>query len=137
MVSHRSLRILAAWAWYCGTIVLTLKGASLLVEAHALKPEEGWPWGAILIGLILGVFKGESLFKRSCLKNLERINTLVRPRVWQFFRPRFFIFMAVMILLGATLSGLAHTNYPFLIGVAVVDLSIAIALLWSSRIFWK
>jgi hypothetical protein len=38
---------------------------------------------------------------------------------------------------GATLSRLAHDNYYFLIGVAILDFSIAIALLSSSYVFWK
>jgi len=42
-----------------------------------------------------------------------------------------------MIVLGATLSRLAHNNFPFLISVAVLDISIATALLLSSHLFWK
>ena len=137
VVSRRSLRFLAAVVWYGGSIALLLKGSSLLLEADALKPEEEWPWIAAIAGLILGGLKGESLFKRSCRNNLDRIDTLARPKVWQFFRPRFFLFMTLMILFGATLSKLAHNNYLFLICVAIIDLSIAVALLWSSRIFWK
>jgi hypothetical protein len=41
-----------------------------------------------------------------------------------------------MILAGTTLSRVAHGNYPFLIGVAIVDFSIGIALLGSCYIFW-
>ncbi|MCP4343129.1 MAG: hypothetical protein GY799_30705 [Desulfobulbaceae bacterium] len=137
VVSHRSLRILAALIWYGGCIALLLKGSSLLLEADALKPAQEWSWIAAITGLILGGLKGESLFKRSCRNNLERINALARPQIWQFFRPRFFVFMTLMILFGATLSKLAHNNYLFLICVAIIDLSIAVALLWSSRLFWK
>jgi hypothetical protein len=137
VVSHRCLRILAALVWYGGSISLLLKGSSLLMEADALIPEKEWPWVAAITGLIIGGLKGESLFNRSCRKNLERIDTLARPRLWQFFRPRFFLFLALMILFGATLSKLAHNNYLFLICVAIIDLSIAVALLWSSRLFWK
>jgi len=42
-----------------------------------------------------------------------------------------------MILTGATLSRMAHGNYPFLIGVAIVDFSISVALLGSSYVFWR
>jgi hypothetical protein len=42
-----------------------------------------------------------------------------------------------MILAGATLSRLAHNNYAFLIGVGILDISIAVALLGSSYVFWK
>ena len=137
VVSHRSLRILAALVWYGGSIALLLKGSSLLLEADALKPAQQWLWIAVITGLIIGGLKGESLFKRNCRNNLERINALARPQIWQFFRPRFFVFMTLMILFGGTLSKLAHNNYLFLICVGIIDLSIAVALLWSSRLFWK
>ena len=137
LVSHRSLRLLAASVWYGGCIALCFKAVRLLFEAKALKPDEGWLWMAVIGGLIIGALKGELLFNRSCQKNLARINALTRPQIWQFFRPIFFLFMTIMISLGATLSRLAHNNHPFLIVVAFIDLSIAVALLWSSRHFWK
>jgi len=137
VVSTRSLKILAALVWYVGGTILLLKGRSLLAEADALKPEESWPWLAAVAGLILGGLKAKYLFNRSCQKNLDRIAALERPRVWQFFRPGFFAVLTVMILVGVTLSRLAHNNYPFLIGVAILDLGIGIALLGSSYVFWK
>ena len=137
VVSTRSLKILAALVWYVGGALLLLKGSSLLVEADALKPEEGWPWLAVVAGFLLGGLKAKFLFNRSCQRNLDRIAALDRPRVWQFFRPGFFAALTAMILVGVTLSRLAHNNYPFLIGVAILDLGIAIALLGSSYVFWK
>ncbi len=136
-VSNRSLKILAALVWYVGGIVLLLKGSSLLIEADALKPEQNWPGLAAVAGLFLGGLKTKFLFSKSCQKNLDRIAALERPKLWQFFRPGFFVMLTVMILAGATLSRLAHNNYPFLIGVAILDLGIAIALLGSSYVFWK
>ncbi len=137
VASTRSLKILAALVWYVGGTLLLLKGSSLLIEADALKPEEGWPWLAAVAGLFLGGLKAKFLFNRSCQRNLDRIAALDSPRVWQFFRPGFFAILTVMILVGVTLSRLAHNNYPFLIGVAILDLGIAIALLGSSYVFWK
>ena len=136
VVSVRSLKILAALVWYIGGIMLILKGRSLLVEAYELKPEQVLPWLAVVAGLFLGGFQAKYLFSRSCQKNLDRIDALDRPRVWQFFKPGFFAALTVMILVGATLSRLAHNNYPFLIGVAAVDLNIGVALLGSSYVFW-
>jgi len=137
VVSTRSLKILAALVWYIGGTLLLLKGSSLLIEADALKPEEGWPWLAAVAGLFLGGLKAKFLFNRSCQRNLDRIAALDPPRVWQFFRPGFFATLTVMVLVGVTLSRLAHNNYPFLIGVAILDIGIAIALLGSSYVFWK
>jgi len=137
VVSARSLNVLAALTWYIGGLVLLLKGSSLLGEADALKPEQVWPWLGAVVGLLLGGLKAKYLFGKSCRKNLARIAALDQPKIWQFFRPGFFLFLALMILTGATLSRLAHDNYAFLIVMAILDLGIAIALLGSSYVFWK
>jgi len=136
-VSSRLLNILAAIVWYVGGVVLLLKGGSLLVEADLLEPEQIWPWLAVAAGLFLGSLKAKLLFSKSCQKNLARIAALNRPKIWQFFRPGFFVGLTAMILVGATLSRLAHNNYSFLISVAILDLSIATALLGSSYVFWQ
>ena len=117
--------------------MLLLKGGSLLVEAHSLKPEQEWLWFAAVAGPFIGGIKAMFLFSKSCRNNLARIDVLDQPRIWQFFRPWFFVALIVMILAGATLSRLAHNNYVFLISVGILDLSIAVALLGSSYVFWK
>ena len=137
VVSVLNLKILAALLWYTGSIILLLKGSSLLSEAQVLKPEVGWPWQVAVLGIFLGGLKAKFIFNKSCQKNLDRIVTLVRPRIWQFFRIRFFVALLLMILLGASLSLLAHNNYPMLISVALLDISIGIALLGSSYVFWN
>lgn len=135
--STRTLNILAAFIWYVGGIVLLLKGSSLLVEAHSLKPEQDWLWLAAVAGPFIGGIEARFLFSKSCQRNLARIGVLDQPRIWQFFRPWFFAILTVMILAGATLSRLAHNNYVFLIGVGILDLNISVALLGSSYVFWK
>jgi hypothetical protein len=123
--------------WYVGGIVLLWKSSSLLVEANALEPELFWPWLAVGLGLVIGGLKAMFLFSKSCQKNLSRIASLDNPKFWQFFRPRFLFFLALMILAGASLSRIAHNNYLLLCAVAVLDLAIAVALLGSSYVFWK
>jgi len=137
IVSNRTLNILAAIIWYAGGIVLLLKVSNLLIEADTMKPENYWPPLAAITGLLLGSLKARFLFNKSCQKNINRIETLVKPRIWQFFRIRFFAALIVMIIISITLSGLAHNNYTILISVAILDLSITIALLGSSYVFWK
>jgi hypothetical protein len=136
-VSTRTLNILAAFVWYAGGIVLLIKGSNLLFEAHILRSEMYWIWIAIVAGPCFGSLKGKFIFSKSCQNNLARIRSLDQPKAWQIFRPWFFVFLAAMIATGATLSRLAHGSYYFLIGVAILDFSIAVALLWSSNIFWK
>ena len=81
-----SLKIPAAIVWYGGGIALLLKGSSLLVEANGLQPGQGWPWLAVVIGMFLGYLKARYLFSKSCRRNLDRITTLERPRIWQYQR---------------------------------------------------
>ena len=137
IVSARSLNILAALVWYIGGIVLLLKGRSLLVEAGTLNPQQGWIWLAVITALFFGSLNARFLFSKSCRRNLNRIATLDEPKIWQFFRPGFFVALAIMIASGATLSRLAHNNHPFLIAVGTLDLSLAVALLGSSVVFWQ
>jgi len=136
MTSARNLKILAGVVWYAGAVAMSLKGSRLLIEASALNPAGTWPWLAIVSGLLLGVIQGRLLFVKSCKRNLERIDCLTNPRIWQFFRPGFFLALLAMILTGASLSRLAHSHYPFLVAVAALDFGIASALLFSSYVFW-
>ena len=137
VVSSSTLKILAALLWYIGSIILLLKGSSLLSEAEVLEPEGGWPWQVAVLGAFLGGLKARFIFNKSCQKNLDRIGALDQPRLWQFFRIRFFVALLLMVLVGVSLSMLAHNNYPMLISVALLDISIGIALLGSSYVFWK
>jgi len=135
-VSARTLNFFAALVWYIGGIRLLQKGISLLMEADVMDPGPAWPWIAGLVGLFLGGLKAKYLFTNSIKKNLIRIDGLSQPKIWQFFSPGFFAALTIMILAGVTLSRMAHNNYPFLIGVAILDLGIAIALLGSSYVYW-
>jgi hypothetical protein len=137
IVSGKTLKILAALLWYIGSIILLQKGGSLLSEAELLRPEDGWPWQVVILGIFLGGMKAKFIFNKSCQKNLDRIETLLKPKIWQFFRIRFFVALILMVFVGVTLSMLAHNNYPMLISVGLLDLSIGVALLGSSYVFWK
>ncbi len=131
------LMILAGLVWYGGAGVLLLKTVQLLSAALALNPNAIGPLLALMAGLLLGLLKGKYLFSRACLRNIERIMALEKPKIWQFFRPRFFVFLTGMILLGRFLSLQSQNHYGWLLSVAALDLSIAMALLGSSVLFWK
>ena len=135
--STRTLKMLAAFVWILGGIILILKGSSLLVEADAVNPNSNWPYLAIILGITIGSIKAIFLFRKSCKNNLNRINTLIQPKIWQFYRSGFFIALIAMIIVGSMLSKIAHGNYTLLISVAIIDISIAVALLGSSYIFLK
>jgi len=136
-VSRRTLNVLAAFVWIIGGGVLLLRGSTLLLEAEARSPGRGWPWVGAAAGLLLGGLQARFLFSRSCRKNLDRIASLDRPQIWQFYRPGFFAALAIMIATGVTLSRLAHGHYGFLIAVGSVELNIAAALLGSSPVYWQ
>lgn len=133
----RLLNIMAAFVWCLGGIILLMKGGSLLAGSASLFPGPVWPWVTAVAGLLLGVIKGRFIFSRNCKKNLKRISSLKNPRIWQFFSPGFFLFLLLMITAGVVLSRLAHTAFPILVGVAVLDLAVGVALLASSRVFWE
>ena len=135
--STRTLKILAAVLWYSGAIILLTKGTSLLLEADALQPGRHWTWLTVVLGLSIGWLKVKFIFRRACQKNLARIALLSEPRIWQFYRPGFLLFLVAMIILGSTLSRMAHGNYPFLIAMVILDFSLATALFGSSVVFWK
>ena len=101
-ISKRTLKILAALIWYIGGIILALKARSLLIEATNLRPGLIWPWGALASGLLLGALKARYIFINSCRKNITRINAMREPRIWQFYSPRFFLLLTLMISAGGS-----------------------------------
>lgn len=136
-VSHKTLKLVSAIIWNCGGIVLILKGGQALLAAHSIHPGNTWLSLAVIAGFSFGLLKAKFIFVRAYRKNLQRITALTSPRLWHCYRVRFFAFLATMILLGGTLSRMAEGDFTFLIAVAIVDLSIAVALLVSSVVIWN
>jgi hypothetical protein len=135
--STPTLKLLAFLVWSSGAVVLSYKSARLLLEALSINPNQLWIWLAVLAGLVIGVIKARYLFKRLCIKNLKRIDSLEEPMLWQFYRTGFFIFLIAMIILGSFISRMAHGSYPALLTMGIVEVSLATALLGSSSCFWK
>jgi hypothetical protein len=133
--SHRTLKILAALTWITGGVVLLLKGGSLAIEAWELQSHGIFNYFPLLTGIPIGGIKARYLFSRSCRKNLKRIASLQDPKIWQFFRPGFFLFLISMVVLGTWLSRISHGRYVMLIGVSTLDLTISVALLGSLYAF--
>jgi hypothetical protein len=134
--SKRILIILAAVVWYIGGVMLLRSGVELIRNAIELRPGGNWPWFAILAGLTLGIIQASMIFTRSCRKNLHRINNLENPKIWQFFRPGFFLALALMISSGVLLDHWAQGNYFFMLTVAGLDFALTVSLLGSSYVFW-
>ena len=134
--SKRTLIFLSAAVWYIGGVMLLRSGVELLVNAVQLNPGGLWPWLAVLAGFILGIIQAKTIFTRSCRKNLHRINSLEDPRIWQFYRPGFFLALAIMITSGILLDHWAQGYYYPMLGVATLDFALTISLLGSSYVFW-
>ena len=132
-VSRKTLVVLAAITWFVGGFVLLSKGVTLALDLQSVTI-------ALLVavaGVALGLVKTRFIFNRACERNLNRIAALEAPRVWQFFRPGFFLALAAMIMAGALLSKLALANDVARIFVVGLDLALAVALLGSGRIFFR
>jgi len=134
--SKRTLVYLAAAVWYIGGIMLLRSGLELIVQIRSLKGGTLWPAIFIVLGIGLGVFQALVIFSSSCRRNLQRINLLENPRLWQFFRPGFFLALAIMITCGILMDRFSQGHYFVMLGVAAVDFALAVSLLGSSYIFW-
>jgi len=133
----RKLKGLAALIWYIGGFILLFKGISLIEEAFIMSPSHYWHWVGITVGIGVGMLKAVFIFKRSIHRNMDRIESLRDPQLWQFYSPKFWFALALMITAGVVLSRMAHGNYPMLIVVGGLDLSLSMALIGSSFIYWK
>ena len=96
-----------------------------------------WAILAASTGIIVGVVKGRLLFRKNCMKNLQRIEGMSDPRVWQCFKPGLLIFLAVIIPTGALMSKTASGNHTLLCLIGALDLSISFALFTSGQVFWS
>lgn len=135
--SKKTLLILAAVVWYIGAAMLFRSGLELLSQARQLRPDSAWHWLFIGLGAALGILQAGTIFTRSCQKNIKRIHELEDPRIWQFFRPGFFLALAGMITAGVLLDHFSQGSYFFMLFVAGLDFALTISLLGSSVVFWK
>ena len=135
--SQFTLKILAAVVWYVGIAVLFFKSSSLLIEADKIGASSTLLAMAVTSGLLIGSIKARFLFIRACNKNLQRIDSLKKPKLWNFYRIPFFLFMGLMISLGSYFFKLVQGEVSNMIILAVVELSVGSALLFSSHCFWK
>jgi hypothetical protein len=133
----KTLKNLALLVWYIGFIALSLKSYRLFNEAYTINNNLTYLIVFILLGFLLSLLKTKYIFTHSCKKNLQRIEQLEHPKIWQFYRVGFFIFLIGVISLGAFLSHQASGNYYFLVSVAVVDMALALALFFSGFEFFR
>jgi uncharacterized membrane protein YukC len=135
------LKTLASIVWYIGFIALSFKSYRLFSEAYLIDANVWYIIMFLTIGVLLALVKTKYIFVHSYNRNLARIEALEHPKIWQFYRVGFFIFLAVVISLGAFLSRMASGDYWFLVAVGVVDMALALALLIAGfeycRVFFQ
>ena len=136
MTKIGTLNALAFLTWYIGAVALFSKGTRLLIQAENINPGLIWPWLALGAGILIGAIKARYLLIKSCRKNLSRLANLTNPHWWQFFTPRFFVFLAVVITLGVTASRLAEGHYLSLCVIGAIDLSVGTGLFLSGVAFF-
>ena len=137
IVSKNTLKIIAAFVWIAGAVILLLKCGSLFYEAKLIQPENNFVLLGSIIGFLIGGLKARFLMINFCKKNLRRISNLKTPKIHQFFTPGFFAALIIMISAGSIMSNFAHGDFVWLVAVAVLDLSIGTGLLASSHVFIK
>ena len=133
----RTLKLLAMIVWYIGFVALALKSYALFSEAYTIDSNLYKLTGILLLGLLLSLLKTKYIFTKACRTNLARIEALEHPKIWQFYRAGFFLFLVIVISLGAWLSRMAAGEYTFLISVGVVDMALALALFFSGFVFFE
>jgi len=116
--------------------MLFRSGLELIIQTREFKSDILWPLIIITLGIALGIIQVLFIFRHSCRKNLQRINQLEDPRLWQFYRPGFFLALAIMITSGILMDHYAQGHYFFMLGVAALDFALTISLLGSSYVFW-
>jgi hypothetical protein len=133
----KTLKLLALLVWYIGFVALSLKSYKLFWEAYSIDNNMLYLVVFLLLGVLLSLLKTKYIFIKSCQKNLERIDALKEPKIWNFYRFRFFLFLVGVISLGAGFSHLASENYLFLLLVGVIDMALALELFFSSFEFFR
>ena len=135
--NKKNLKILSATLLIFGGIVLFIKGYLLLKEANRLFPNIEMISLIMTAAFIFGLLKSRFLISKFNRRNIKRIDKLKNPKIYQFYEPKFFIFLALMIIIGQTSSILASGNYNALLIVGGINLTLSTALLKSSVVFLK
>jgi hypothetical protein len=94
----------AGLAWLAIGLMLIIRGGGMIFKAHAEEHRSLW-WLllAVCLGLLMGVFKGTFMLKKSARKNRKRLETLPEPlRFWQIFPP--FVYPLIPLMIGMGLG---------------------------------
>lgn len=128
---------LAALVWFAGVLVLLFKSVVMLIEAVKIGAPVSVTVSAVIAGLVIGMIKAKYLFIHICKRNIKRIFALKSPKIWQFYRIKFFFFLFLMITLGNYAYRLSSNSVFLLFTLSVLELPISTALAISGKCFIK
>lgn len=128
---------LAALIWFTGVVVLLVKSVTIIREAIEVGVPVPVAVSALAAGVIIGMVKAKYLFIRICKKNIERIQALESPKIWQAYRTRFYFFLILMITFGKYAYHFSNSSAFWLTALAILELSISTALFISGNCFRK
>lgn len=126
-VSHAFLLWLAAAIWLLGAIACGQLSSQLL-SAAAVAVNKTSLYIALSVSVIVGLLLGATIFRRLAMSNIDRIDALNAPRIWEAYRLRFYVLLVLFdggsVLLTEYLAKSATSR----LAVGSVDLAICVAL---------
>lgn len=128
---------LAALVWFTGVVVLLVKSVTIIREAVEIGAPVPVAISALAAGIVIGMIKAKYLFIHICKKNIERIQALESPKIWQAYRTRFYFFLVLMITFGKYAYHFSNSSAFWLMALAILELSISTALFISGNCFRK
>lgn len=150
-VSHATMITISGAIWLAVGLMLLRIGVNLLLPpvnpemepfylplGESLAPYFGGLKGALLglmlFALVIGYLKGRFVLGKSARKGVERILAFPNPvSIVQIYSPKYFILLAVMVLLGMAIK---YSGLPNDIRGAI-DVTIGIALLTGALIYFR
>ena len=90
-----NLMKLAALVWFAGVFILLYKSTVMVIEAVDIGAPLSVAVFTMITGMVIGLVKAKYLFIPLCKKNIKRISGLKSPKIWQFYRLRFFFFLVL------------------------------------------
>jgi hypothetical protein len=92
---------------------------------------------SVILGIMVGFFKGLFVLSKSARKNRSRIQSLESPvKIYQLFSKPFYGLIAGMMLLGILVRSFNEYLGGYIV-VAGIYCAIGVALMVGSRAYWK
>ena len=130
-VSHTTLLALAAAVWLLGAVATGDLGMRLLEQVE----DESARWISLGCAVGLGVLLGATFFKRLANGNIDRIDSLHRPKFWEAYRWRFYILLVVFDGGSVVLSDYFAKDDVSRLAIGALDLTICVALSLSLLVY--